>query len=57
MGQCVEKQAALTHHVQAPEPLLPNYGMGQIRLYQQDINMMVLFNSKERTFQDFTDIG
>ncbi|KIJ34904.1 hypothetical protein M422DRAFT_262863 [Sphaerobolus stellatus SS14] len=42
---------------QAPEPLLPNYGMGRIRLYQQDINMMVLFNSKERTLQEFVQLA
>ncbi|KAF5335915.1 hypothetical protein D9757_005092 [Collybiopsis confluens] len=38
---------------EAPEPLLPNFGMGHIRLYQQDMNMMNLFNSGERTLQEF----
>ncbi|KJA18248.1 hypothetical protein HYPSUDRAFT_79252 [Hypholoma sublateritium FD-334 SS-4] len=42
---------------QAPEPLLANYGMGRVRLYQQDMNMMCLFNSQERTLQEFTDMG
>ncbi|KAF8577159.1 S-adenosyl-L-methionine-dependent methyltransferase [Ramaria rubella] len=42
---------------QAPEPLLPNYGMGKVRLYQQDINMMNLLNSKERTLQEFIDMA
>jgi hypothetical protein len=42
---------------QAPEPLLANYGMGRIRLYQQDMNMMNLFNSQERTLQEFVDMG
>ncbi|KAF9465798.1 S-adenosyl-L-methionine-dependent methyltransferase [Collybia nuda] len=42
---------------QAPEPLLPNYGMGRVRLYQQDMNMLNLFNSKERTLQEFIVMG
>ncbi|KAF8876830.1 S-adenosyl-L-methionine-dependent methyltransferase [Infundibulicybe gibba] len=42
---------------QAPEPLLSNYGVGSVRRYQLDINMMNLLNSKERTLQEFIDIG
>ncbi|KIJ34900.1 hypothetical protein M422DRAFT_782646 [Sphaerobolus stellatus SS14] len=42
---------------QAPEPLLPNYGMGRVRLYKQDINMMLLCNGKERTLQEFIEIA
>ena len=42
---------------QVPEPLLANYGMARIRLYQQDINMMNLLNSKERTLQEFIDLA
>ncbi|EKM76021.1 hypothetical protein AGABI1DRAFT_79240 [Agaricus bisporus var. burnettii JB137-S8] len=42
---------------QAPEPLLPNYGEGRIRQYTLDINMMTMLNSKERTLQDFIDLG
>ncbi|KAF9479524.1 S-adenosyl-L-methionine-dependent methyltransferase [Pholiota conissans] len=42
---------------QAPEPLLANYGMGRIRLYQQDMNMLNIFNSQERTLQEFIDMG
>ncbi|RDB17353.1 3-O-methyltransferase 2 [Hypsizygus marmoreus] len=42
---------------QAPEPLLPNYGVGRVLLYQQDINMMGLVNSKERTLEEFIDLG
>ncbi|KAJ7637687.1 S-adenosyl-L-methionine-dependent methyltransferase [Mycena polygramma] len=41
----------------APAPLLPNYGAGRFRLYAQDINMMVLLNSQERTLTEFIDIG
>jgi ubiquinone/menaquinone biosynthesis C-methylase UbiE len=42
---------------QAPEPLLANYGVGRARLYQQDLNMMILLNSKERTLQEFIQLG
>ncbi|KXN90283.1 Sterigmatocystin 8-O-methyltransferase [Leucoagaricus sp. SymC.cos] len=42
---------------QASEPLLPNYGMGCLRLYQQDINMMTLGGSKERTLEEFIDMA
>lgn len=42
---------------QAPKPLLPNFGMGRVRLYQQDLNMMSILNSKERTLQEFVDMG
>ncbi|KAF5339494.1 hypothetical protein D9757_014699 [Collybiopsis confluens] len=42
---------------EAPEPLLPNFGMGRVRLYQQDMNMMNLFHSKERTLQEFIGIS
>ncbi|KIJ38737.1 hypothetical protein M422DRAFT_231092 [Sphaerobolus stellatus SS14] len=42
---------------QAPEPLLPNYGAGRIRLYHQDINMMITLNSKERTLEEFIELA
>ncbi|KAJ7284873.1 S-adenosyl-L-methionine-dependent methyltransferase [Mycena rebaudengoi] len=41
----------------APEPLLPNFGTGRVRLYAQDINMMVLVNSQERTLPQFIEMG
>ncbi|KAJ7284895.1 S-adenosyl-L-methionine-dependent methyltransferase [Mycena rebaudengoi] len=41
----------------APEPLLPNFGTGRVRLYAQDINMMVCLNSQERTLQQFIEMG
>ncbi|EIN06884.1 S-adenosyl-L-methionine-dependent methyltransferase [Punctularia strigosozonata HHB-11173 SS5] len=41
----------------APEPLLPNYGLGRIREYYQDLNMMVCLNAKERTLDDFTSLA
>ncbi|KAJ7127080.1 S-adenosyl-L-methionine-dependent methyltransferase [Mycena epipterygia] len=41
----------------APEPLLPNFGAGRFRLYAQDINMLSVLNSQERTLPQFIDIG
>ena len=41
----------------APKPLLPNWGAGNSRPYAQDINMMALHNSKERTYEEFVDLG
>ncbi|KAG1828505.1 hypothetical protein EV424DRAFT_1318156, partial [Suillus variegatus] len=37
----------------APEPLLANFGVGNIRSYQQDMTMLFAHNAKERTLQDF----
>ena len=42
---------------QAPEPLLPNYGMGRIHRYRLDLVMMLLHNGKERTLEEFIKIG
>ncbi|KAF8961606.1 O-methyltransferase-domain-containing protein [Flammula alnicola] len=41
----------------APEPLLPNYGAGQIRLYHQDMTMMMMYNTRERTTIEMTKIA
>jgi len=41
----------------APEPLLPNWGEGRIQPYRADMVMMVLGNSKERTFDEFLSLG
>ena len=42
---------------QAPEPLLPNYGMGRVRQYRLDLVMMLVWNSKERILEEFIKIG
>ena len=42
---------------QAPEPLLPNYGVGRIRQYNVDIGVMTLLNSEERSLPDFIRLG
>lgn len=41
----------------APEPLLPNLGRGGISAYQMDYQMLVLFNSQERTIGEFQRLG
>ncbi|KAG1835539.1 S-adenosyl-L-methionine-dependent methyltransferase [Suillus variegatus] len=38
--------------VSAPEPLLANFGVGNMRLYQQDMTMLFVHNAMERTLQD-----
>ncbi|RDB18706.1 3-O-methyltransferase 2 [Hypsizygus marmoreus] len=43
--------------IQAPEPLLPNYGVGRIRQYNLDLDMMVMLNGKERTLEEFLKLG
>lgn len=42
---------------QAPEPLLPNYGVGKVRQYNLDMTMLLCYNSKERTLQEFVGLG
>lgn len=42
---------------QAPEPLLANYGLGNIRPYNQDINMLSCFNAGERDLAQFIELG
>ncbi|KAG5723110.1 Sterigmatocystin 8-O-methyltransferase [Termitomyces sp. T112] len=36
----------------APYPLLPNYGAGSARTYYQDMTMLVMYISKERTLNE-----
>jgi len=43
--------------LQAPEPLLANWGAGSIRTHAQDINMMSMLNAKERTAMEFAKFG
>lgn len=42
--------------IQAPAPLLPNFGVGRIRTHYLDMTMMVLFNSEERTLEDYIEL-
>ncbi|KAJ6549715.1 O-methyltransferase-domain-containing protein [Mycena capillaripes] len=41
----------------APEPLLPNFGAGSVRAYYQDYTMLALFNSRERTEEEFSALA
>ncbi|KAF9218493.1 S-adenosyl-L-methionine-dependent methyltransferase [Gyrodon lividus] len=41
----------------APEPMLPNFGAGNSRMYQQDLNMWFIHNAKERTLEDSIALG
>ncbi|KAH0826050.1 S-adenosyl-L-methionine-dependent methyltransferase [Lanmaoa asiatica] len=41
----------------APEPLLPNFGNGNNRMYQQDLNMWFVHNAKERTLNESIALG
>ncbi|KAF8128344.1 S-adenosyl-L-methionine-dependent methyltransferase [Boletus edulis] len=41
----------------APEPLLPNFGNGNNRMYQQDLNMWIIHNAKERTLDESIALG
>ncbi|KAG1745181.1 O-methyltransferase-domain-containing protein [Suillus lakei] len=41
----------------APEPMLPNFGAGSHSAYQLDLAMWFLFNTKERTLDEFKIIG
>ncbi|KAH8828795.1 S-adenosyl-L-methionine-dependent methyltransferase [Flagelloscypha sp. PMI_526] len=40
-------------HEQAPEPLLANWGMGRIRTYYIDMQMMAFANAMERTVPEY----
>ncbi|KAJ3570740.1 hypothetical protein NP233_g4206 [Leucocoprinus birnbaumii] len=42
---------------QAPPPLLPNFGVGRIRLNYLDIAMLTQFNSEERTLDDYVKLS
>ena len=40
-----------------PQPLLPNLGRGGVGAYQMDYQILVLFNSQERTVGEFQRLG
>ncbi|EGN93498.1 hypothetical protein SERLA73DRAFT_64041 [Serpula lacrymans var. lacrymans S7.3] len=42
---------------QAPKPLLPNYGAGNMRLYQSDLSMLIIHNARERTLDEVIKLG
>ncbi|KIJ15468.1 hypothetical protein PAXINDRAFT_77055 [Paxillus involutus ATCC 200175] len=52
-----EVEAATFEVAVAPEPMLPNFGVGSMRMYQQDMTMFVFHNAKERTLQDSLELS
>ncbi|KAJ4479216.1 S-adenosyl-L-methionine-dependent methyltransferase [Lentinula aciculospora] len=41
----------------APEPLLPNYGVGSIRTYELDMALMTIVNAQARTLLEYIELG
>ena len=37
--------------------MLPNFGVGNIRMYEKDMSMWILQNAKERTLQSFLQLS
>ncbi|KAH7890353.1 S-adenosyl-L-methionine-dependent methyltransferase [Phlebopus sp. FC_14] len=54
---CRQTRDAFSNAEIAPEPMLPNFGAGNSRMYQQDLNMWFVHNAKERTLADLTVLG
>lgn len=48
---------AMHHVLQAPYPLLPNYGFGATRSGFLDLLMLTLFNASERNLDQFKELG
>ncbi|KAJ3737781.1 O-methyltransferase-domain-containing protein [Lentinula guzmanii] len=45
------------HIVQAPLPMLPDFGYGNMRLHNQDLTMLFMYNSKERTVVELMSLS
>lgn len=41
----------------APEPMLPNFGVGNMRTYQQDVTMFIMHNVRERMLPEFLELS
>ncbi|KIM59119.1 hypothetical protein SCLCIDRAFT_27548 [Scleroderma citrinum Foug A] len=41
----------------APEPMLPGFGAGNALVYQQDLDMLISNNGKERLLDEWTDLA
>jgi 2-polyprenyl-3-methyl-5-hydroxy-6-metoxy-1,4-benzoquinol methylase len=52
-----DSQAKNTGLEIAPAPLLPTFGSGLIRLHSQDVLMLNIYNAKERTISEVTDLA
>ncbi|KAL1748366.1 O-methyltransferase-domain-containing protein [Schizophyllum fasciatum] len=53
----VARRVGRADAMQAPEPLLPSYGAANTRPFRQDINMLIQVNGKERTLDEFIELG
>jgi len=53
----LDKQHGLDAGDIAPEPLLPNFGAGNARMYSQDLTMFFTHNARERTIIDFINLA
>ncbi|KAI6115962.1 S-adenosyl-L-methionine-dependent methyltransferase [Pisolithus sp. B1] len=45
------------HDWPAPEPMLPNFGVGNIRMYEQDMIMFIMHNARERTLSELLELS
>ncbi|KAF8840189.1 S-adenosyl-L-methionine-dependent methyltransferase [Paxillus ammoniavirescens] len=54
---CRKTQEAVSGTDIAPEPMLPNFGAGNSRMYNQDLSMWFVHNGKERTVKDLVALG
>ncbi|KAH7923288.1 S-adenosyl-L-methionine-dependent methyltransferase [Leucogyrophana mollusca] len=52
-----QREAALFGMECAPEPLLPNSGNGMARMHNQDMAMLAVFGSRERTLRELVELG
>ncbi|KAI6160962.1 S-adenosyl-L-methionine-dependent methyltransferase [Pisolithus thermaeus] len=59
--QVDREQAALEESkfgiTMAPEPMLPNFGVGNIRMYEQDMIMFIMHNARERTLSELLELS
>jgi hypothetical protein len=44
-------------HPYSQAPVLPNFGVGSITMYQRDLTMLILHNGKERTLQNSLELS
>lgn len=41
----------------APEPMVPNFGVSNIRMYEQDMTMFIMHNARERTLSELLELS
>ncbi|KAF9245410.1 S-adenosyl-L-methionine-dependent methyltransferase [Melanogaster broomeanus] len=55
-GSC-HLHARCRNQMSCPEPMLPNFGAGNNRMYQQDLSMWCIHNAKERLLDEWITLG